>query len=407
MRILIIISFIWSFFSFAQTTYVESDKQLLWEITHPKLKEKSFLFGTIHSNEKRVFDLADSVYILMDKAKVIVLETDVFALFNKIDTRKGLPRTQYDNNGNSYSASFRASKTAYGDENGMPQFLDAFFEEYCFNHQKQFFALESYDAQRSLLTNVNYSSRRLINTSINNFSQDKLMDLYLQGDIQGLDKLTRATLSVDPELYTKLISSRNMGMVGQLDSLLRNQNSFFCAVGAAHLGGSEGLVKLLRERGYRMRSVAWTINEQASKIKKQIRTERFYPYKDVSSGITAIFNGKPSVEKYTDGSVKMIYRELGQGNTYVVEVFPLDTTLTLDQIAATYIASPPKTLFKKRFLEDGTIQFEGLSNTYPEGLNWVRIQFNPTHFAVIKVYGGNKFLHSDRPQKFFDKVWFE
>ncbi|MBM3454906.1 MAG: TraB/GumN family protein [Bacteroidetes bacterium] len=407
MRIFVVIGFIWPFWSFEQITSIEADKQLLWEISHPKLKEKSFLFGTIHSNEKRVFDLADSVYVLMDKAKVIVLETDIFALFNKMDSRKDLPITQYDNNGNPYSASFRASKTAYGDENGMPQFLDAFFEEYCFNHKKQFFALESYDAQVSLLTSINYSSRKLINSSLNNFAQDKLMDLYLQGDIQGLDKLTKASLSMDPELYPKLISSRNIRMVSQLDSLLRNQNSFFCAVGAAHLGGSEGLVKLLRERGYRMRNVGWTINEQPSKIKKRIRTERFFAYKDVNSGLTAIFNGKPYVEKYTDGSVKMIYRELGQGNTYVVEVFPLDTTSTVDQIAATYIASPPNTLFRKRFLEDGTIQFEGLSDTYPEGLNWVRVQFNATHFSVIKVYGGNKFLHSDRPQKFFDKVWFE
>ncbi|MFM7299605.1 MAG: hypothetical protein ACKO1R_00495, partial [Crocinitomicaceae bacterium] len=177
--------------------------------------------------------------------------------------------------------------------------------------------------------------------------------------------------------------------------------------GAAHLGGSEGIIKLLRDKGYRLRQVIWTINEQPSKIKKRIRMEREFAYRDLNTGITAVFHGKPYVEEYSDGSIKMIYRELGQGNSYVVEVFPLDTTLSLDQIASTYIASPPNTVFKKRFLEDGTVQFEGLSDTYPEGLNWVRIQFNPTHFSVTKVYGGNKFLHSDRPQKFFDKVWFE
>ncbi|MFM8241478.1 MAG: TraB/GumN family protein, partial [Crocinitomicaceae bacterium] len=116
---------------------MENEKQLLWEISHPKVKEKSYIFGTIHSNDKRVFDLADSVYVLMDKAKMIVLETDVFALFNKIDTRKGLPNTQYDKNGNPYTASTQASRTSYGDENGMPQYLDAFFEEFCYNNKKQ------------------------------------------------------------------------------------------------------------------------------------------------------------------------------------------------------------------------------------------------------------------------------
>lgn len=407
MRIVSFICIFWPFISFEQTTYVENEKQLLWEISHPKLNEKSYIFGTIHSNDKRVFDLADSVYILMDKAKMIVLETDVFALFNKIDTRKGLPNTQYDKNGNPYTASTQASRTAYGDENGMPQFLDAFFEEFCFNNKKQFFALESYDAQMNVLNNVNYSNRKLVNTSLNNFAQDKIMDLYLQGDIQGLDKLTKASLAVDPELYPKLISGRNIRMSRQLDSLLRNQNSFFCAVGASHLGGSEGIIKLLRDKGYRLKQVSWTINEQPSKIKKRIRLERAFAYRDLNTGITAVFHGKPYVEEYSDGSIKMIYRELGQGNSYVVEVLPLDTTLSPDQIASTYIASPPNTVFKKRFLEDGTVQFEGLSDTYPEGLNWVRIQFNSTYFSVTKVYGGNKFLHSDRPQKFFDKVWFE
>ena len=135
MRIVISLFFLLPFCLFSQTTYVQNDKQLLWEISSPKIKEKSYIFGTIHSNDKRVFDLADSVYILMDKAKMIVLETDVFSLFNKIDTRNALPKTQYDKNGNPYTSSLKASKTAYGDENGMPQFLDAFFEEYCYNNQ--------------------------------------------------------------------------------------------------------------------------------------------------------------------------------------------------------------------------------------------------------------------------------
>jgi hypothetical protein len=57
--------------------------------------------------------------------------------------------------------------------------------------------------------------------------------------------------------------------------------------------------------------------------------------------------------------------------------------------------------------DDGRLVFEGLSNTYPEGLNFVQIQFNPTYFAVIKTYGGNKFMHSNRPSQFFLRVWFE
>ena len=83
MRIAISLFFLLSFRLFSQTTYVQNDKQLLWEISSPKLKEKSYIFGTIHSNDKRVFDLADSVYIMIDKAKMIVLKQMFFPFLTK------------------------------------------------------------------------------------------------------------------------------------------------------------------------------------------------------------------------------------------------------------------------------------------------------------------------------------
>ena len=105
--------------------YVNVDKKLLWEISGNRLKEKSYLFGTLHSNDKRIFDLSDSVYYALDKANLIVLEADIFELFKDLDSREDLPNTLYDKDGKAYTASEIASKTTYGDENGMPQFIDA------------------------------------------------------------------------------------------------------------------------------------------------------------------------------------------------------------------------------------------------------------------------------------------
>jgi hypothetical protein len=85
----------------------------------------------------------------------------------------------------------------------------------------------------------------------------------------------------------------------------------------------------------------------------------------------------------------------------------MDSTLSLEEIASIYIASPPDSPYKRIILDDGTEIYEGLSDTYPEGLNWIRVQFGVNYFAVIKAYGGNKFIHSNRPQNFFNKVWFE
>ena len=84
------------FFGLSQAQNINIDKQLLWEISKAGTKEKSYLFGTLHSNDKRIFDLSDSVYYALDKAKLIVLETDIFELFKDVDSREDLPNTLYD-----------------------------------------------------------------------------------------------------------------------------------------------------------------------------------------------------------------------------------------------------------------------------------------------------------------------
>ncbi len=387
--------------------YVNIEKQLLWEISGNGLKEKSYLFGTLHSNDKRIFDLSDSVYYALDKANLIILEADIFELFKDIDSREDLPNTLYDKDGKAYTASEIASRTTYGDENGMPQFIDAALEEYCHNANKKFFALEDVKDQLNLGAKLNITKRVFINDAFNDFSNQKLIELYLKGDITAIERFIRANLASDKKQFTALITDRNNKMAYKLDSLLRKKDSFFCAIGAGHLAGSEGVINLLRTRGFRLRPMLWTRSENKTLAKKTINSFRSYTYKDLASGLNANFHGKPFSEKNTDGSLSLIYREYGQGNSYIIDIVPNDSTLSFEQIATIYIASPPNINFNKKILDDGTLLFEGLSDTYPEGLNWVRIIFSEKHFAVLKTYGGNKFMHSDRPKKFFDNVWFE
>ena len=387
--------------------YVNVDKQLLWEISGNGLKEKSYLFGTLHSNDKRIFDLSDSVYYALDKANLIILEADIFELFKDIDSREDLPNTLYDKDGKAYTASERASKTTYGDENGMPQFIDALLEEYCHNSNKKFFALEDVKDQLDLGIKTTFAKRVFINDALNDFSNQKLIDLYLKGDITAIERFIRANLSADKEQFAALITDRNNKMAHKLDSILKKKESFFCAIGAGHLAGSEGVINLLLTRGFRLRPVMWTRSENKTLAQKKFNSFRSYTFNDLTSGLNANFHGKPFSEKNTDGSLSLIYREYGQGNSYIIDIVPNDSTLSFEQIATIYIASPPDINFNKKILDDGTLLFEGLSDTYPEGLNWVRIIFSEKHFAVLKTYGGNKFMHSDRPKKFFDNVWFE
>ncbi len=392
-----------SHLSLAQEIVVEN--QLLWEISGNGLKKNSYLFGTFHTNDKRVFRLSDSTYFAINQAEAVVLETDVTELFVKWDTRREEVRLLYDENGNPYTSSRNASKTLYGDENGMPQFLDAYFHQYCFNASKEFYPLESVQDQLNLLGGKSDYLPSYSEMESRIVSQEKIVGLYLNGDIYALDKLMRTSLLVYPGLYDELIIDRNELMLKGIDSLLK-QKQLFIAVGAGHLAGDKGLINLLRAKGYKLRKVTASFSVQPTKDKEKFLAVKNYTYVNHEIGLNVVFPGKPVIYDETETSWNLIYREMGQGNTYQIEVIEKGTG-TLESYAADFIRTPRSMKINFQTMDEGARYAEGLSDTYPEGLAWIRIIEAENHMVIIKTYGGNKFMNSKRPQKFFNNVWIE
>ena len=392
--------------SSAWTQTIQSENELLWEISGNGLKKKSFLFGSLHSNDKRLFRFSDSTYVALEKAEAIVLETDIFSLFEDWDTRKEELTILYDSNGNPYTASNKATKTIYGNEDGMPQFLDAYFLQYCYNAGKKFFALETVDKQLDLASEWIQPDLGTVGQNLFNPMQEKMIDLYLKGDIYSLDRMMRVTLSYSPGMYEDFIVDRNIQMVIGLDSLIKKQ-SLFCAVGAGHLAGENGLINLLRKKGYKVRKVSATFSEEQFAEKSAVKSKKTYTYVNDTLGINAEFPGKPMELKIWDNHPYLIYREMGQGNTYSMEIVPIEDETSLEEHAAIYIASPDASKVKHIYLDNGSEIYEGLSDTYTEGIHWVRVIQNDKYLLILKAYGGNKFMHSNRPNVFFSKIWFE
>ena len=54
-----------------------SDAQLLWEVSGKNLKQKSYLFGTVHVGDERVIDYASNVYPYMDNSLTVAGELDL------------------------------------------------------------------------------------------------------------------------------------------------------------------------------------------------------------------------------------------------------------------------------------------------------------------------------------------
>ncbi len=387
---------------------VDPKHELLWEISGNGMKQPSYLFGSFHSNDKRLFELSDSTFRALRMSEVIVLETDIFSLFDSWDTRTSMIDLQFDNQGEPYVIDNYATETFYGDEDGMPQFLDAFFEQYCLNSGKKFFPLESVDFQLNLLADVEETDFGALNWDALYTDKEEMIDAYLKGDIYQLDEILRSSLSVYIDGYDRIITDRNFDMAARMDSLFQGDDRrFFCAIGVGHLAGAEGVINLLRKKGYRMRKVLATFADSPTVDRKEVFSQNSYEYDTLS--VHAIFPGKPKELSGEDEEydVKLIYRDFGQGNTYEVEIYPRTMEIGLRELAELFIASPAESPARQIELESGGEAWEGLADSYPEGNYWARVIMNEDSFVVIKAYGGNKFMNSNRPKRFFDRVWFE
>ena len=392
---------------FARAQEVDMRHQLLWEISGNGLDSPSYIYGSFHHNDRRLFNFSDSVYYAMNQSDGVVLETDVFSLFEEWDTRISGVKLRFDSEGKPYTWSSESTETLYGNEDGMPQFLDAYFQQYCSNSGKNFYALETTDSQLDLFSNIDFndpSPSRLESILV---TQEDIMETYIKGDIYRVDELTRLNLSLTDGLYESLILDRNHRMSFRLDSLLKSsEQQLFCAVGAGHLAGNEGMLNLLRKHGYTIRHVIASYREGIDMHRLEVKRNNYFTYSNDSVHFSAQFPGKPMEILEEGGDLRLIYRDFGQGNTYEVQVLPRNDESSLKDLADVYIASPAESPLYKIQLSNGGDAFEGISDAYPEGYYWTRILMGPQDVLILKAYGGNKFMNSNRAERFFNGVNF-
>lgn len=79
---------------------------------------------------------------------------------------------------------------------------------------------------------------------------DAIVAAWRHGDVAGLEQLLGRSFADFPELYAPLTSDRNRRWMPQLERLLHERQDCLVVVGALHLVGRDGLVDLLRSRGY-------------------------------------------------------------------------------------------------------------------------------------------------------------
>ena len=366
--------------------------QLLWEVKSKNSNTKSYLFGSMHSNDPRMFNFPDSVYTGFVNAQTVVVETDVAALFEAYDVRLsdyklGVIEKLNETHG---------TKTAYGSEDGRPQFLDAYFQESAYCAGKKVVTLETFEEQLQASEKISASATPF-NSGANKYTEQMFVDAYLRGDIVSLTKMLKAQLSGNAQAYDAFISKRNKVMAAGLDTLMR-KSTVFCVIGSGHLYGSDGVVQLLRNKGFSVRRVD-PMKTDVCADKNKMQQYNSYLHRNTNYNFEIKLSGKP-IESNDNGFYKAVYVELGQGNTYEVHVSKGESDMEgckTEFITNQYYRPTEVTL------SDGTIAIEGVVKSKIKGYQWKRIFVKNGFTYELICYGGNKFMHSNRPQSYFNR----
>ncbi len=266
--------------------------QLLWEITGKGLKEPSYLFGTIHIGNPKVFNFTDSMQMYWSKCDVFageinLLNINVMDLMPKLympgDTTLAqlLDSARYqtvkkaimsklgffamfaDRIKPIYLTSLFADAENQASTQNPP--LDMYLQTQSRSNGQTVIGLENISEQFEALDMISLTSQAemlyemAVNLDTAKPSEFEVMlESYLKGDIEGL--YTSTTQKLDSASVFTLLTRRNIRMSNRLARHISEGKKVFAAVGAAHLAGSDGMIALLRRKGYFLRPVAWNQN---------------------------------------------------------------------------------------------------------------------------------------------------
>jgi uncharacterized protein len=136
--------------------------------------------------------------------------------------------------------------------------IDNFFNGKALQDGKDTGSLETVDEQIRLLASIdaNWGSDQIIE-SIEELKQigtmlGEYLSVWRKGDEARMEDLFIKELKLYPRLYQTLIVDRNNKWVRNIEGYLNGSGNTMVIVGAAHLAGTDGLVNLLRQRGYKV-----------------------------------------------------------------------------------------------------------------------------------------------------------
>lgn len=264
-------------------------RYLFWEVS--SVEGKAYILGSIHLAREGLYPLSPKIEKAFEEADVLAMELDLSQLDELEVVMKMLPKAMFsDDNTLESSVSFQTYQLAKEKMQSMgmdirmfnmyqPWFVavsltsyalvelgfrpewgvDMYFSNKAQNEGKPIVGMETVDFQLNLFQGLPYDIQELFLLSsiveIEGIERhiDMLFDAWKRGDMRRLETILMRSLRQYPELelfYEKVFYLRNKNMALQIEDYLKSGESYFVVVGAGHLVGQQGIIQLLRDKGY-------------------------------------------------------------------------------------------------------------------------------------------------------------
>lgn len=261
------------------------DNSLLWKISGNGLKAPSYLFGTVHltcdaslnKNVLSALDATQQLYLELDMddpnmmtqmmggmvmkdgvtISSLLSPEDLKLVSEFIKSNTGMPLSMMDRYKPFLISAMLMPKMADCPVQSIEQSL----MDVAKKQNEETYGLETFVEQFEVFDAIPYKDQveDLLKSAKDNMASDKaeyqkMMQMYNAQDLNALMKLMSESDNKTASHDDILLVNRNRNWIPTIEKTAREKPTFF-GVGAAHLGGENGVILLLRKKGYTVEAV--------------------------------------------------------------------------------------------------------------------------------------------------------
>jgi uncharacterized protein YbaP (TraB family) len=258
----------------------KTQDSLLWKIEWPATNQVSYLFGTMHVRDIRAFGWLDQAKIHLAECEVFATEfdfaeTDTDALSGALALPEGkdmqywlspqawknldrYARKKFNSNAEAFrhqhpmSISTALSMAFLMEESAHS--LDETLWQYARSLGKPTTGVETFVDQLETLRQIPFEQHlKGLTWLLKNYGRHKtrlhkMMRRYANGEIQALYQSAKK----DAKGMRKILLYRRNQLMSRRFAEIAQTQSLFCAVGAGHLAGAKGMLRLLKKAGFKI-----------------------------------------------------------------------------------------------------------------------------------------------------------